>query len=282
MGGRSVRHQAHLPGGDRAVHRRVRALRSLAVGPRAGAVPNPPGCGRRHAHPCRHGDAVPRLPAGAARSRGEAPGHPDRHGSCAGSARRGRAGRQPLVALGLLCERPDRRGRAGVQRAQAHRAPRARRRAFRPAGIRALRRRIRTLPLRDERSGDCRLVITADHRHSHRRRRTHRAAGLGRIAGRCPDDRLPAAALPAVRGRQPGLAVRRGRLPRPAVHHPDLAPDWARDVRAGLGVEHRARGAGCPGLVAAGGPPLPAHRSSPPDQRRAHRRDRRDLSPHRA
>ena len=68
-----------------------------------------------------------------------------------------------------------------------------------------------------------------------------------------------------------------GWIPRAALHRADLAADRPRTLRPRVGFEHRSRGARGAGLVAAGRAPLPAHRAAPPDQRRAHRRHRRDL-----
>ena len=159
--------------------------------------------------PVGHGDALSRVSARGARPAGAHPRDPYRDGTCPGTAHRWRAGRQPLVAMGVLRQRPDRARGAHLQHPQAHGAPGSRRRAIRRA-------RVSSWP-----PSGFGLFLYA----------LSEAATLGWtrpfIVDHCPvgavliaalvwvelhadaaDDRLPVAAQPALRGRQPGVALR--------------------------------------------------------------------------
>ena len=114
---RPLRRQAGAARGHRGVHRRLGAVRAGLQPGRAGRVPDPAGRGRRHARPGRDGDAVPGVPA---RRADPGLGHPHRAYHVRAGPRPG-AGRparhRPVVAVGVLRQRADRRGGVRLRRA---------------------------------------------------------------------------------------------------------------------------------------------------------------------
>ena len=110
LGRRPLRHQAPVHALDRAVRRRLGALRAAWQPRSLIALPRPAGPRRRHADAARHDDPDPRRRPAADRPR-------DGHHRRADAARpdlrpdpRRLAGRRRLLALDLLHQPADRRG----------------------------------------------------------------------------------------------------------------------------------------------------------------------------